>query len=189
MKYLLILIVSLVGSCKSTTDMKSKNNGFLLSLSKEKTIDDNNNEITTYKNFPLKKVLNTETGNFEILYKDESIFRGGKKCLFLLEVFNDDTILISSSDRPENKSVAGPENFKRDQILLINKITGEIRLSTLVDGIYLKSHKGNLNKASNVKNVFAISSINDAVLKLEDSSGAIKEVVLTELKVKPLECE
>ena len=87
--------------------------------------------------------------------------------------------------------VAGPENFKRDKILLIDKISSQIKLVDLKDGIYLRNHRMNLNKVSEVNNVFIIDSfdLNDNLMKLEDSSGNYKSITLNDIDILPLKCE
>lgn len=194
MRYLLILILVLSMSCKSNTAVKTKsteNGNFLLSLSKEKSTEEAGKKITKYKDVPLKKVLDIEEGTFQLLFNDKAIFEGDKNCLFLLEIFNNETLLISTSNESTNKYVAGPENFKRSIIILIEKSTGEIRVANLQENILLKSYKGNLKKASDIKNQFAVKDISFSNEKmiLENALGKQSNIIITKMQIQPLKCK
>lgn len=195
MRLLIIFIIFLAISCKSTNDMESKklssnDNKYLLSLSNKKVDNSEKKITTTYKNVPLQKEFNIESGDFILSFKNKVIFEGNQKCIFLLEVFNNEVLLISISNSSNNKYVAGPENFERNKILLIDINTGKRKLANFQKNIFLKSYKGSLNQLSSIKNVFAISDINyeSSIMKLEDAQGKYSDVKLIELNAIPLKC-
>lgn len=195
MKLLIISIITLAISCKSTNNMESNklsnDNKYLLSLSKEKNIDNENSKTTIYKNISLKKVLNIESGDFVLSFKNNIVFEGNMECLFLLEVFNNEILLVSTSNSSDNKYVAGPENFKRNKILLIDIATGNRKIIIFQEDFFLKSYRGNLNKSSNIKNVFVVDSISyeTGLMRLEDAFGKYKDIKLIDTETTPFKCD
>ncbi|GAA4275497.1 hypothetical protein [Aquimarina mytili] len=195
MRFFIILIILFNTTCKSNNHIASEklfnDSNYLLYLSKEKTIDDKNKRITLYKNIPFQKVLNKENGNFKLLFENEIVFEGTKKCLFLLEVFNNEVLLISTSNTYKNKFAAGPENFERNKVILIDIKSGKKKVTEFVDGGFLKNHRNYLNKSSTVKNVFAIQEISykNDLIKLEDIDGNYKKLKLIDIELTPFKCD
>lgn len=190
MKYLMLVVILLGMSCRSVKKAPlnriRENKKYLLTLSKEK--DDG--KVITYKGTSLKKVVINEKGDFKFYFGNKIIFEGSRNCLFLLEVFNNETILLSTSDTSDNIYAASPERFKRGMTFLINKETGDVKQFSLEEGFFFKVDRENLNKKSINKNVFAINNIyfDDNIIKLYENSGTYKETKLIKVTEFPLNC-
>ncbi len=170
MKYLLIL--SILISCGSesrtnlNTEEKDNNDKFLLSLKKNETVDKGNYIITSFEKSKLVKVLNKEKGILEYKFGDKKVLSTEKECLFLNEIFDGRFLFLSHGSSKVNISVAGPENFERDTIYIIDNESGEVLMCKFKEPSYLTSYEGSLNPNSLKKNVYAVKKIDFKVKKL-----------------------
>ena len=196
MKIFLTCILIITSSCKSPTKVETKkplmdDGKYLLSLSVEKKkLIDNKRKVTLYEKVPLRKELNINNNTFFLYFNNQVVFEGNKECLFLLEVFDNEILVISFSKNSRNKYIAGPENFERKDVMLIDINSGEKRMLNFNYNTYLKIHKVNLNEFGNNQNVFAIDDINlkKNEISLINQKSELKKISLSEIST-PLMCK
>jgi hypothetical protein len=194
MKYLLIL--SILISCGSKNPVnqeqeKVNNDKFLLSLKKEKTKEEGKLFITTYEKSQLIKVLNKEDGSLQFKFGNKKILSTNKECLILVEIYDKRFILLSSGSSKNNISAAGPENFERNQIYIVDNSNGEILKCELAKSSYFKMHKSNLNSNSTQKNTYAISQIDfkNRTIVLEIDKNVNKTIKLESVILDEFQCD
>ena len=193
MKLILTLVFIILGfSCKSQNKPDNENDtehhNYLLSISRDEVIKEGDLTTVIYKIPTLKRTYDSD--EYVVYYKDKIIFSGNHDCLYLMEVFNENSVLISLSGSDFNMYVAGIAQFERAQIFLLNTITSDVFKLKLDDNVFLHLHKKFLSKHTNERQ-YAISNIDyqNLELRLVDGKDNLITVDLEKTNSIPIKCK
>ncbi len=190
--FLFVLPCIIFLSCKTKSQIITENKdigGFLLVPEIEKKEFKKEERFIIYKDIDLIRKIDIKNDSFNLILKNEVIFKGDIKCNYIIEVFDKSVIVISKSNYESNKYISAYHSYIRDEIYFFDiekKNKGKLKLDSPVYIFPIKT-----SNVSTENDQFFIKKI-DLVKKqiiFIDSSNNEKSHQLRAIEHLPVTCQ